>query len=72
VSALLENNEKYQAVTIMRVDWDKFRKDPITKKLKIPRRSVLVMFKNGKEIDRVIARTSTRDIESLFQKAIDT
>jgi len=70
VSALIDANEKYQVVTVFRVDWDTYRKDQITKDLKIRRRSTLVMFKDGKEIDRVVAQTSARAIEPLFEKAI--
>jgi len=70
VSALIDANEKYQVVTVFRVDWDTYRNDQITKDLKIRRRSTLVMFKDGKEIDRVIAQTSAKAIEPLFEKAI--
>ncbi len=70
MSALIDANEKYQVVTVFRVDWDTYRKDQITKDLKIRRRSTLVMFKDGKEIDRVVAQTSARAIEPLFEKAI--
>jgi len=44
--------------------------DANAKDLKIRRRSTLVMFKDGKEIDRVIAQTSAKAIEPLFEKAI--
>lgn len=70
MSALIDANEKYQVVTVFRVDWDTYRDDQITKDLKIRRRSTLVMFKDGKEIDRVVAQTSARVIEPLFEKAI--
>jgi len=70
VSALIDANEQYQVVTVFRVDWDTYRDEQITKDLKIRRRSTLVMFKDGKEIDRVVAQTSARAIEPLFQKAI--
>ena len=70
MSALIDANEQYQVVTVFRVDWDTYRDDQITKDLKIRRRSTLVMFKDGKEIDRVVAQTSARAIEPLFQKTI--
>jgi len=70
VSALIDANEQYQVVTVFRVDWDTYRDEQITKDLKIRRRSTLVMFKDGKEIDRVVAQTSARAIEPLFEKAI--
>ncbi len=69
MSALIDNNEAYQAVTVMRVDWDLFGRDQITKDLNIKRHSTLVMFKDGKEIDRLIAQTNSNVIEELFIKA---
>ena len=70
MSALIDGNEAYQAVTVMRVDWDTFRDHQITKDLKVRRQSTLVMFKDGEELARVIAQTSSSAIESLFEQAI--
>ena len=70
MSALLDKNPKYQSVTLVRVDWDKFRGDSIVKELKIPRRSTLVMFKGGKEVGRVVAQSSADAIEALFKAAV--
>ena len=70
MSALIDANEKYRVVTVFRVDWDTYRNDQITKDLNIRRRATLVMLKDGKEIDRVVAQTSARAIEPLFEKAI--
>lgn len=67
--ALLDSNSDYRAVKIIRVDWDKHSRAPITRELNIPRRSTLVMFRDGKEIGRVVARTSKADIEPLFKAA---
>ncbi len=70
MSALIDGNEAYKAVTVMRVDWDLYREDQITKDLGVRRRSTLVMFKDGAEIDRVIAQTDSSVIQELFEKAI--
>lgn len=67
MSALIENNPAYRAVTVMRVDWDAHRDEEWVRKLRIPRRSTLVMFKGGKEVGRVVAQTSEEAIESLFK-----
>ena len=67
VRALLDSKPEYQKVTIMRVDWDKYRGGDIVKELAIPRRSTLVMFNKGKEVGRVVAKTSTPAIEALFK-----
>jgi len=70
VSALIEDNEAYQAITVMRVDWDEYRGAPITAELGIRRQSTLVMFNGGKEVSRVIAQTSAIAIEDLFQQGL--
>ena len=70
VSALIENNEAYRAVTVMKVDWDKFRGEPITKELNVRRQATLVMFNDGKEVDRLISQTSADIIRQLFDKAV--
>lgn len=70
MSALLDRNPAYRAVTMMRVDWDTHRDDEIVNSLDIPRRSTLVMFSGGKEIARVVARTDRASIEALFEAAL--
>lgn len=66
MSALIDGNPKYQNVTVMKVNWDDHKRDEIVSELGIRRRSTLVMFNEGKEVDRVIAQTSTQAIEALF------
>lgn len=66
MSALVADNPEYQAVKLIRVDWDMHRDDAIVEELNIPRRSTLVWFKNGVETGRVVAKTSAEQIEPLF------
>lgn len=54
----------------MRVDWDLHGRSELVSELGIRRRSTLVMFKEGKEIGRVIAQTSADAIEPLFIDAL--
>ena len=54
----------------MKVDWDKFRGEPITKELNVRRQATLVMFNDGKEVDRLISQTSADIIRQLFDKAV--
>lgn len=68
--ALVADNNAYQAVKLIRVDWDLHRDDPIVAELKIPRRSTLVWFNKGSETGRVVARTAAQDIEPMFAAAI--
>ena len=70
MSALLEENSDYQAVKLMRVDWDSQSKDPIVKELGVGHRATLVMFRDGKEVGRVLWSASKSKIEPLFQAAI--
>lgn len=65
--ALIDSNPQYAAVTVIRVDWDEFRKAPIVSELSIPRRSTLVVFNQGEEVARVVAQTSKDAIEALFK-----
>ena len=67
VASLLEENEDYANVTIIIADWDEQKRSDLVKDLRIPRRSTLVMFNEGEEIDRVIAQTSRASIENLFK-----
>ena len=70
MSALKDGNPAYQAVTVMRVDWHEHGKSDLVSELEIPRRSTLVMFKEGEEIGRVVAQTAASAIEPMFAAAI--
>ena len=70
MSALIEQNPEYRKVKIIRVDWDKFGRAPITRELKVPRRSTLIAFKGGKEQERVMASTSKDALEGLFKAVL--
>lgn len=69
MSALLDN-PAYKAVRVLHADWDEFKKTPLASDLKLRRRSTLVTFANGKEVDRVVAQTSKDDIEALFKASL--
>ncbi|MBS36970.1 MAG: hypothetical protein CMO26_13725 [Thiotrichales bacterium] len=70
MSALLESNIAYQAVTVMVADWDRHRGSDIAKALDVTHQATLVMFKGGKEIGRVAWSSSQEAIEPLFKAAI--
>lgn len=69
INALRAQGEPYQSMTMLAVDWDENRKNPLIGKYNVPRRSTLIMFKNGKEVGRIVAGTSTSDIQALIDKA---
>ena len=70
MSALVDKNPEYRKVKIIRVDWDKFSRAPVTKELKVARRSTLIAFKGGKEQSRVIASAASSTLEGLFKAAL--
>ena len=70
MSALIDGNDDYKAVTVMRVDWDEYRGKQISKDLQVRRQSTLVMFNGGVEVDRLIGDTRAGVIEELFIKAL--
>ncbi len=63
---LQAEDAKYLEVKILRVDWDDPKSKPLIQKLKIPRRSTLVMFKGTTELGRVVAQTSKSKIRDLL------
>lgn len=70
ISELMKANDAYASVKIMNVDWDEYGRADFVKKLRIPRRSTLVMFNGGKEVGRVVAQTSAGAIEELFKAVV--
>jgi len=70
VDGLRAANKNYEKISFMRVDWDTNKTKPISRGLKIPRRSTLVMFKGGKEVGRVVAGTSKTALKALLDKGL--
>ncbi len=70
ISKLKKSNPKLAGITVMKVDWDKYRGAPIRKSLGVPRRSTLIMFKGGREVGRVVAQTSESSIKRLMEKGV--
>ena len=66
----MNGSSAYQAVTWMKVDWDRFSGDPIVGELGVRNRATLVMFSGGEEVGRVIWETGVDAIESLFKAAV--
>lgn len=67
MSALIDSNPEYAAVKLIRADWDTWGKSDLVKELGIKRRSTLIVYKDGAEVDRVVAQTDPARIEALFQ-----
>lgn len=70
LAALKAENPAYeQTITFYKVDWDLYAKDSLSKDLRIPRRSTLVLLKGREELGRIVAGTSKAEIKALLEKA---
>lgn len=71
INALRDENAAYDAnVTFIKVDWDDYGNGKLSNTLKIPRRSTLVVLKGKKELGRVVAGTSRKQIKKLMDVAL--
>jgi len=71
LTALKAENPAYEAnIVFFLVDWDEHAKGPLSKGLKIPRRSTLVALKGRTELARIVAGTSKADIKALLDIAL--
>jgi len=65
-----ENPAYDQNIVFIDVDWDTYGNSVMADRLKIPRRSTLVVMKGKKEIGRIVADTSKRNIKKLVDAAL--
>lgn len=65
-----ENPAYAKNIAFYIVDWDVHSKGPLSKSLKIPRRSTLVALKGRQELGRIVAGTSKADIKALLDMAL--
>jgi thioredoxin 1 len=71
IDALKAENPDYEAnIVFVDVDWDEHKKASLTKSLKIPRRSTLVVLRGDQELGRVVAQTSRASIKTLMDTAL--
>ena len=62
--------EYNKTITFVLVDWDTYKNFEVTTSRRIPRRSTMVLIKDGKEIDRLVAETNERKIKALLIKGV--
>ena len=67
MSALLEENPAYQAVTVMRIEWGQYYQEPLVTEHNVNGRATLIMLKGDEEIGRVRWHNSRKQIEPLFK-----
>ncbi len=71
IKALRSANPDYDRhILFVDVDWDLYRRDPLTRSLAIPRRSTLVVLKGDEELGRIVAGTSKAVIRDLMDVAL--
>ena len=72
IEALQGENPHYlQNITFVKVDWDQYARDDLSVRLRIPRRSTLVVLKGDQELGRIVAGTSPGTIKTLMDVALD-
>lgn len=68
---LKNDNPAYEAaVTFIDVDWDDFGRSELVQRLKVPRRSTLIVLKGDAELGRIVAGTAESDIKALMDAAL--
>jgi thiol-disulfide isomerase/thioredoxin len=68
---LREENPAYDAnISFIKVDWDDYGDGELSNSLRIPRRSTLVVLQGDKELGRVVAGTSRKQIKKLMDIAL--
>lgn len=71
IQKLRAGNPAYDAgLLFVYFDWDKYSKDELARRLKIPRRSVLVVLKGDTEVGRVTLGTSEEEIKALMDAGL--
>jgi thioredoxin 1 len=71
LNALKAEDPAYEKnIAFFVVDWDNYGKGELSKALKIPRRSTLVLLKGREELGRIVAGTSKADIKALLDAGL--
>ncbi|MEO0543565.1 MAG: thioredoxin family protein [Pseudomonadota bacterium] len=71
INALRSQNSAYdQAMTFIKVDWDTYKNDDVTKSRNIPRRSTLLVLRGNNELGRIVAGTSEAQIKALMDSGL--
>lgn len=70
MDALQAENPAYDAIPVLRVDWDTYRGGQLVADMAIPRRSVLVMMQGKTELGRIVAGTGRDQIAALFDLGV--
>lgn len=71
INALKAENPAYgETITFIKVDWDQHSRSDLAQRLRIPRRSTLVVLRGDAEIGRLVAETAEDRIKGLLDAAL--
>jgi thioredoxin 1 len=70
ITALREENPAYDAISFVALDWDVHSGSELAQRLRIPRRSTLIVLKGNQELGRLVAQTSRAAIKDLLDTAL--
>ncbi|WP_299608004.1 thioredoxin family protein [uncultured Tateyamaria sp.] len=70
IAEALAENPAYSNLTFVDVDWDTFGPSQMTQRLKVERRSTLLVMKNGDEVTRLVNEPYARRVRALLDAAL--
>lgn len=70
IADALAENPAYSDLMFIDVDWDTFGHSQLTEKLKVKRRSTLLVMKNGTEVARLENEPYERKVRALLDTAL--
>ena len=72
LTKLKADNPAYEAnITFIDIDWDLYGASQMAARMKIPRRSTLVVLKGDDELGRIVAQTREEKIRELMDLALN-
>ncbi len=70
IKEALADTPAYRELTFVDVDWDTFGPSQLTQRLKVTRRSTLLVMKNGKEVARLENAPYAPQVRALLDTAL--
>ncbi|MFL4469163.1 thioredoxin family protein [Tateyamaria armeniaca] len=70
IAEAIAENPAYGELTFVDVNWDTFGQSQLTERLKVERRSTLLVMKNGKEVARLVNEPYARQVRALLDTAL--
>lgn len=70
IAKLIAENPGYGQLTFVDIDWDTFGQSQMTQRMKVTRRSTLVVMKGGQEIARIVNEPYERKMRAFLDQAL--